>query len=74
MKAKKYMLPILLLGFMIGIHEGKIAIWHGEDPMPCYILPYKANLLPPSERTALAKGIRIDSEEDLLHLIEDFCS
>lgn len=74
MKKEKLLYPIVLFGFLIGIHGGKIAIWKGDDPQPCYILPYKADLLPPADRAALEGGIRIDSEDDLLHLIEDFCS
>jgi len=73
-KTEKYMVPLLMLGFLIGLHNGRIAIWKNEDPQPSYILPYRAELLPPADRENLQKGIRIENEDDLMHLIEDFCS
>lgn len=74
MKIKRYQCYILLASFLVGIHNGRIAIWQGEDPQPKMILPYSADLLPEEDRIVLENGIRLDCREDLTRFLEDFCS
>ena len=74
MKIKKYQCYFLLAGFLVGIHNGRIAIWKGDDPQPIKILPYLAELLPEADRTALENGIILDTREDLIRFLEDHCS
>ncbi len=73
MKRKRYLYYIIFVSFLAGIHNGRLAIWHGEDPQPKLILPYSAELLPETDRIALEKGIRLDSREELIRFMEDFC-
>ena len=65
---------ILLLGFLLGIHEGKIALWYQNDPTPITVFPYSAKMLPSEDRKALEQGIRFDSPEELKNLLEDYLS
>lgn len=65
---------LLLLGFLLGIHDGRIALWQGEDPQPVRVFPYSASALPPEDYRALEKGIAIESPADLVKFLEDFCS
>ena len=74
MKHKKLLAQIMLLGFLLGIHNGRVAIWKDPDPEPYRVFPYPASALPPEARLALEKGIRIDSQEDLDKLLENFTS
>lgn len=74
MKKKRYWHYLLLAGFLVSIHNGRIAIWQGEDPQPKAVLPYPAELLPEADRISLEKGIRLDSRSDLTRFLEDFCS
>lgn len=74
MKRNRYIYYIIIIGFLAGIHRGRIAIWQGEDPMPSIVLPYSAKLLPESDRAALERGIRLQSREELTRFLEDFCS
>ena len=74
MKRKRYIYYIIVVMFLAGIHEGKIAIWQADDPQPKYLLPYSVALLPQTDRIALEKGIRIHSSEELTRFLEDFCS
>ena len=74
MRQKKNLCWILLLGFLIGIHQGQIALWEGEDPEPKLVLPYSVSNLPPADQAALRKGIRIHSLEDVIRFMEDYCS
>lgn len=74
MNLQKYMCCLLLLGYLVGVHQGRIALWQGEDPEPIYVSPYSASSLPKADQTALEQGIPIQSKEDLIRLMEDFCS
>lgn len=74
MKRISQMLCIVLLGFLLGIHKGQIALWKDEDPKPIKIFPYSAKMLPVADRRALEEGIRFESKEDLLRIMEDYLS
>lgn len=74
MKMRCFSFSIVLLGFLLGIHEGKIALWKENDPEPMQVFPYRAELLPEADQKALKKGIKIDSIRQLNSLIEDYLS
>lgn len=63
-----------LLGFLLGVHNGQLALWNSEDPEPARVFPYAASLLPPADQAALRRGIPVESPEDLSRLLEDFSS
>ena len=65
---------VLFLGFLLGIHQGRIALWKGNDPEPYKVFPYYASMLPKAERNALKKGIYLENEEQLRKLVEDYLS
>ena len=65
---------LLVFTFLLGIHEGKIALWQEDDPKPVKVFPYRASMLPEEAREQLKKGIRIESMEDLDRLIEIYLS
>ena len=65
---------IIMLGFLLGIHQGRIALWKDEDPNPIKVFPYSAKLLPVADRRALEEGIRFESAEDLNRLLADYLS
>lgn len=74
MKIHRFSFPIVLLGFLLGIHEGKIALWKENDPEPMQVFPYRAELLPEADQKALKKGIRFENIRQLQSLIEDYFS
>lgn len=73
---KRYhLLSILFIfGFLLGIHQGKVALWKDDDPKPVRVFPYSAQLLPPADRQALEEGIRFESLDDLMRVITDYLS
>lgn len=73
---KKYtpLCCIILLGFLLGVHNGNIALWKDEDPEPIKVFPYRASMLPKADQQALYEGIRAGSIEELYRLIEDYLS
>lgn len=64
----------MLAVYLLGIHDGKVALWKGEDPEPVKVFPYSASLLPEDARKQLEAGIPIDSIKELRQLIEDYFS
>ena len=74
MKKKTILAQFLLIGFLLGIHNGRIALWKDPDPEPCKVFPYSAAVLPKEVREALQKGIVIESESDLDRLLENLLS
>ncbi len=71
MKQHRYLYSILLLGFLLGIHEGKIALWKDNDPTPMRVFPYEVSQLPQADQQALKKGIHVDSLGQLKKMLED---
>ena len=65
---------LLLLGFLVGSYNGRIAVWKDDDPQPCRVFPCPVYLLPKKDRDALQSGIRIDDMDDLRHFVENFLS
>ena len=74
MRKGKILAYLLLFGFLLGIHDGKIALWQDEDPKPIRVFPYRAELLPPSDQQALQNGIPIEDAHHLSRLLQDYLS
>lgn len=64
----------LIFTFLLGTHEGFIALWQGDAKEPVAVFPYRSESLPLSDRQALEQGIRIETEADLARLLEDYLS
>lgn len=64
----------LIFTFLLGTHEGFVALWRDDAPIPAEVFPYRAESLPPADQQALKRGIRIRSEEELDRLLEDYLS
>ena len=64
----------LIFTFLLGTHEGFVALWRDDASIPAEVFPYRAERLPPADQQALKRGIRIRSEEELDRLLEDYLS
>ena len=73
---KKNLQPYLALifGFLLGIHNGHIALWEDGTKNPIRIFPYSASSLPAADQKALEKGIPFESTTDLIQRLEDYLS
>ena len=71
---RQKLLPVLLLSFILGVHDGHIALWRSGCSEPVEVFPLRAAMLPRSDQERLKKGIAIDSAEDLAELMEDYLS
>ncbi len=65
---------ILLFGFLLGVHEGKVALWKDNQKAPLKVFPYNVSMFPESDQKRLEKGIHVDSLSELYALIEDYFS
>ena len=63
---------VLLAGFLLGIHEGKVTLWRDHDPRPVQIYDIRADSLPPADQLRLRQGIRVESREALWLLLENY--
>ena len=73
MKRFAWCIP-LLLGFILGSHNGYIALWEDGSQEPRQIFPYQVTSLPVADQQALEKGIRLKDAGELLQLLEDYLS
>ncbi len=74
MKKQKILSSILLFGFLLGIYEGKIALWSDHKKEPIRVLPYSASILPKNDRQRLQNGIRFNTLDELKDFVEDYLS
>ena len=75
MKRKLHILYcITMLGFLIGIHDGRIALWKDGDPEPVKVFPYQVSMLPEEDRALLEKGIYCEDAGELAKYMEDYLS
>lgn len=71
---KGFMGLCALFGFILGSHQGYIALWKDGVADPIRVFPYSVSSLPPVDQQALEEGIVIGDETELAHLLEDYLS
>ena len=74
MKAVRIYYFSRFLGFLLGIRGGFIAFWPADQPENAEIFPYSAASLPETDRKALEHGIPIETNEELVSILEDYLS
>lgn len=62
----------MLAAYLLGIHEGKIALWKGNDPEPIKVFDYSASQLPEDAQRQLEVGVPIKSIRELRALAEQY--
>ena len=63
---------MLALGFLLGIHEGRLTLWRDGEDRPEQVYDIQADSLPPADRLQLRRGIRVESREDVWLLLENY--
>lgn len=74
MRSARLFSILMAFGLLLGIHNGYIALWQGEDPEPVRVFPYRASMLPEQDQRLLEAGIPIGNESRLHSLLEDYLS
>lgn len=62
----------LCLGYLLGIHNGYLTLWRGDDPEPVHSFYVRAEDLPPADQVLLRRGIRIENDRQLYAVLEDY--
>jgi hypothetical protein len=71
---RQYCYIALILTILLGIHEGKLALWRQGEQYPLRVFPLNITSLPRADQSMLAEGIPVESEQQLAHLLEDYLS
>lgn len=74
MKLRRCLSSMALLGFLLGVHKGYIALWKDGDPEPVRVFPYRVSGLPLQDQQFLERGIPITSQSELHRLLQDYLS
>ena len=74
MKKHRQLYLTLILGFILGIHRGNIALWKNGQTEPAHVFPYRADTLPRDVQEALTDGILVDTPDQLAELAENYFS
>ena len=59
---------------VLGVFEGKLALFAGKSPYPNIVYDFFIRNLPPEDQNRLFEGITVSSESELESLLEDFMS
>lgn len=73
-KALRCLCALFLLGFLLGVRDGKIALWKDGNAEPMRVFPYPIAVLPAQTQAELRNGIRVDTMDDLNRLLENLLS
>lgn len=74
MKKQKILCQLLVFGFLLGVYEGKIALWSDFKKEPIRVFPYSASQLPKKDQEKLKEGIHFNNLNDLKNFVEDYLS
>ena len=70
----RYWYLTLFFTFLLGSRDGFIALWKIPGAGPAYVFPYSVSSLPPADRQKLEKGIKVETTQELMTLLEDYLS
>lgn len=71
---RMYLYLSLFWVFLLGSHDGFLALWIPPAEEPAAVFPCRVSSLPPADARLLEKGISVDTREELMGLLEDFIS
>ena len=69
---KRLLSTALLLGFLLGIHKGRLTLWRDGQTHPEQVYDIRADTLPPADRLQLRRGIRAETREELWLILENY--
>ena len=72
MRKKHIIYCILALGYILGTHNGTLALLYDGVPVQTY--PCEVSTLPEADRALLEQGLPIDSLNELTERLEDYLS
>lgn len=73
-KMTRFLATAFLMTILIGVHNGKIALWKEGEAKPFQVFPYPVAMLPDQQEALVRKGIRVESMEQLQQMLEAYLS
>ena len=73
-RCKRHAAMLLLCSFLLGIHDGRLTLWREGSSHPEQIYDIREDSLPPADRLALRRGIRVETREELWMILENYLS
>ncbi len=70
----RYAYLALIFTFLLGCRDGFVALWKIPEEEPVYVFPYSITSLPPADRQKLETGIKVETNQELMELLEDYLS
>jgi hypothetical protein len=67
-----FLCAALLAVYLVGIHEGKVALWKDNNPQPIKVFPYQVSDLPQEAQRQLEAGVKVKSLRELRKLAEQY--
>ncbi len=74
MKKRNSVWLMLAFSFILGSHNGNVALWKDGDPEPIEVFPYSVSSLPEADQKRLEEGIHVKNRRELIRLVEDYLS
>ena len=65
---------LVLAGFLLGIHDGRLTLWREGDAHPEQIYDIREDSLPPADRLALRRGIPVKDRQEMWEILENYLS
>ena len=73
-RCKRHAAMLLLAAFLLGFRDGRLTLWREGEDHPEQIYDIREDSLPPADRLALRRGIRVETREELWMILENYLS
>ena len=67
-----FLCAALLAVYLVGVHDGKVALWKDNNPAPIKVFPYNVSDLPQEAQRQLEAGVKVNSLRELRKLAEQY--
>lgn len=74
MKGFRILYCSLMLAFLLGTHNGYVALWNADHSAVIHVFPFPAADLPMRKQIQLEQGILINEEYELVKILRDYLS
>ena len=62
----------LAWGFLLGFHDGRLALWRDGERRPEQVYDIREDSLPPADQLQLRRGIRAEDREAVWQILENY--
>ena len=74
MKGFRILYCSLILAFLLGTHNGYVALWEDDRSAVVHVFPFRSEDLPMRKQLQLEQGIPIEEKYQLVKILRDYLS